>query len=165
MIRRGFCMFSLFFIALFNFLRFLWIFHQLLFRFLLLPTADCYWFASARFCESNCARLFPADDGRARRSNQADENFPFFLLASKTTRPPNANWSGRMNGWMNEWRRLSGSAPGENDQLALNFYHLRLDSEAVAGAFVCEIEIRSKTDWIFNIYHWMPLFFFSFLFG
>lgn len=63
---------------------------------------------------------------------------------------------------MNEWRRLSGSAPGENDQLALNFYHLRLDSEAVAGTFVCEIEIRSKTDWIFNIYHWMPLFFFLF---
>lgn len=78
-------------------------------RFLLrLPTVDCSrWLARAI-----CA-FFPANWRKVKTYG----NFPFFSeLTSKTTRQS-------FDGWINEWRSTSRSPPGENDQLAIKFYH------------------------------------------
>lgn len=118
------------------------------------PT-DCCWMQALvreRAFTSLIARLFPAD-GRAR-SNKADQKFSLLLARIQNNTPIVR----RMNGWMNECKRLSQCTRGKRS-ISVKFLSLALCSEAVAEAFVCEIEIRLKTDWIFNIYHWMPLFF------
>lgn len=85
-----------------------------------LPTVSvCVWPRRAGARTSLIARLFP-NVARAKSKNQP-KNFPFFCCSHQNNTPT--------RGPTDEWQWMA--PPGENDQLAINFYH--------SGAALCAL--------------------------